>query len=325
MWADAVFEGGGVKAVALVGALQVAEEKGFGWKQLAGASAGAIIASLLAAGYRAEELAELMIREDFGQFLSKTWVHRIPYLGPASRLLVKKGLYSGRPLEQWIGKLLEKKGVRTFADLKDRKLRIIASDISRGALLVLPKDLEEYGYPAERLTVARAVRMSCSIPYFFDPVKIWYRPSKRVSYIVDGGLLSNFPVWLFDRDRPRWPTFGFRLISETEGQPREIHGPISLFRAMFLTMMEAHDNRHIKEQDRLRTIQVPVSGVGMTDFHISREKRQALYEAGRKAAEAFFDKWKFSDYLAMRLGSSPVRYTMRPAPEVEGDVAEHGG
>jgi NTE family protein len=325
VWADAVFEGGGVKAVALVGALQVAEEKGFGWKQLAGASAGAIIASLLAAGYRGDELAELMIEEDFGQFLSKTWVHHIPYLGPASRLLVKKGLYSGRPLEQWIGKLLAKKGVRTFADLKDRNLRIIASDISRGALLVLPKDLEEYGYPAERLTVARAVRMSCSIPYFFDPAKVLYRPSKSVSYIVDGGLLSNFPVWLFDRERPRWPTFGFRLISETEGQPHEIHGPINLFLAMFLTMMEAHDNRHIKEQDRLRTIQVPTTGVGLTDFHISREKRQELYEAGRKAAEAFFSKWRFSDYLAMRSGSSPVRYTVRPAPRSEGDVMEHGG
>jgi len=325
LWADAVFEGGGVKAVALVGALQVAEERGFGWKQLAGASAGAIIASLLAAGYRGDELVQLMIEEDFSQFLSKTWIHRIPYLGPASRLLVKKGLYSGRPLEQWIGKLLAKKGVRTFADLKDRELRIIASDISRGTLLVLPKDLEEYGYPAERLTVARAVRMSCSIPYFFDPAKVVHHPSKKVSYIVDGGLLSNFPVWLFDREHPRWPTFGFRLVSETEGKPHEIHGPISLFRAMFFTMMEAHDNRHIKEQDRLRTIQVPTTGVSVTDFHLSREKRQALYEAGRKAAEAFFGTWKYSNYLAMRTGSSPVRYTMRPAPKSEGEVAEHGG
>lgn len=324
MWADAVFEGGGVKAIALVGALQVAEEKGFGWKQLAGSSAGAIIASLLAAGYRGDELVELMIKEEFSRFISQTWVHRIPYLGPATRLLVKKGLYSGRPLEQWIGNLLAKKGVRTFTDLKDRKLRIIASDISRGTLLVLPEDLEEYGYSAERLTVARAVRMSCSIPYFFDPVKVLHRPSKKISYIVDGGLLSNFPVWLFDRERPRWPTFGFRLISETEGQPHTIRGPISLFRAMFLTMMEAHDNRHIKEQDRLRTIQVLTKGVGLTDFHISREKRQELYEAGRKAGEAFFSLWKFSDYLAMRSASSPVRYTMRPAYRSKREVGEHG-
>ena len=166
--------------------------------------------------------------------------------------------------------------------------------------------------------------MSCSIPYFFDPAKVLYRPSKKVSYIVDGGLLSNFPVWLFDREHPRWPTFGFRLISETEGQPRAIRGPISLFRAMFLTMMEAHDNRHIKEQDRLRTIQVLTKGVSVTDFHISREQRQALYEAGRKAGEAFFSKWRFSYYLAMRSGASPVRYTMRPAPEVEGDGRSMG-
>ena len=53
--ADAVFEGGGVKGIALVGAVAVAEEKGYRWANLAGTSAGAIVASLLAAGYTGAE------------------------------------------------------------------------------------------------------------------------------------------------------------------------------------------------------------------------------------------------------------------------------
>ena len=51
--ADAVFEGGGVKGIGLVGAVAFAEEKGYRWVNLAGTSAGAIVAALLAAGYNA--------------------------------------------------------------------------------------------------------------------------------------------------------------------------------------------------------------------------------------------------------------------------------
>ncbi|PTM58506.1 patatin-like phospholipase family protein [Desmospora activa] len=300
MHADAVLEGGGVKAFGLVGALQVAEEKGYEWRRLAGTSAGSIIASLLAAGYRSEELYHLMFKHDFSTFTPVLWYHRIPYLGHGLRLWVKKGIYPNRPLEKWVGELLAKKNVYTFADLKERELSIIASDISEGNLLVLPRDLKDYGIAAERFPVARAVAMSCAIPLFFDPVKLVHRSSKKVSIVVDGGVLSNFPVWLFDQEQPRWPTFGFRFLSEKAGQPREIGGPISLLRAMFLTMLDAHDNRYIKEQDKVRTIQVPIEGVKLTDFDITDEKRKALYQAGIEAAEKFFDDWTFRDYLANR-------------------------
>lgn len=56
--ADGVFEGGGVKGIGLVGALIVAEERGYtDWQRVAGTSAGAIVASLLAAGYSAVKLS----------------------------------------------------------------------------------------------------------------------------------------------------------------------------------------------------------------------------------------------------------------------------
>jgi NTE family protein len=58
--ADAVFEGGGVKGIGLVGAVTVMEERGYRWMNLAGTSAGAIVASLLAAGYTGPELAGIL-------------------------------------------------------------------------------------------------------------------------------------------------------------------------------------------------------------------------------------------------------------------------
>uniref|UniRef100_A0ACD5GVL9 Patatin-like phospholipase family protein n=1 Tax=Desertifilum tharense IPPAS B-1220 TaxID=1781255 RepID=A0ACD5GVL9_9CYAN len=81
-------------------------------------------------------------------------------------------------------------------------------------------------YP-EQMSVAEAVRLSMSIPLFFEPGRL------GDSWIVDGGILSNFPLWIYDvqprpgqsvAPAPRWPTFGFRLVDSTIGQVSEIQG-----------------------------------------------------------------------------------------------------
>lgn len=302
MWADAVIEGGGVKVIGLVGAIKVAEQKGFRFKRLAGTSAGSIVATLLAAGYTSDELYQILLEKDLSTLVQTSWYSKIPYLGPAYRLWVKKGLNSGRQIEQWVDELLQAKGIHTFADFDSGiELSIIASDITMGNLLVLPKDLEIYGYDQTRFPVSRAVRMSCSIPFFFDPVRLIHKPSSKRCYVVDGAILSNFPVWIFDQENPQWPTFGFRLFSgETEPPVHEIEGPFSLFYSMFLTMMDAHDNRHIREQDQVRTIMVPTLGVKLTDFSISRKEKKRLFQAGVKSAEQFFKTWSFDQYLQAR-------------------------
>ena len=72
------------------------------------------------------------------------------------------------------------------------KLRIIATDITKKKMLVLPQDIKDYGQDPATLEVARAVRMSMSYPFFFEAVPL------NGSLIVDGGVVSNFPVELFD-------------------------------------------------------------------------------------------------------------------------------
>lgn len=300
MLADLVVEGGGVKVIGLVGALHVAEGRGVTWKRIAGTSAGSIVATLLAAGYTAKELHQILLDYDMSQLINNNGLLRIPYIGSAIRLWFKKGLHSPIPFEKWIQSLLLAKGVKTFADLNQEvELSIIASDISSGNLMVLPRDLSRYGYDPNTFSVARAVRMSCSIPFFFEPGKITSHSTKKVCYVVDGAVLSNFPVWLFD-DLPERPTFGLRIFSDEKNHFHEIHGPVSLFTSMFLTMMDAHDNLHIRERDQLRTIAVPSLGVKLTDFSISRKKKELLYQSGVQAAEKFFKKWSISEYLRMQ-------------------------
>jgi predicted acylesterase/phospholipase RssA len=65
MWS---FEGGGVKGIGLVGAVAVAEERGYQWVNVGGTSAGAIVAFLLAAGYSASE-----IKGNFARYGGRYW------------------------------------------------------------------------------------------------------------------------------------------------------------------------------------------------------------------------------------------------------------
>ncbi len=80
-------------------------------------------------------------------------------------------------------------------------------------MVVFPDDLPNYGFLNYRFSIAKAVRMSSTIPFFFEPVK-WRTPKwKQPCYMVDGGILSNYPIWIFDSPTsPRWPTFGFHFV-----------------------------------------------------------------------------------------------------------------
>jgi len=308
---DAVFEGGGVKGIGLVGAVAVTEAKGYDFVNVAGTSAGAIIAALVAAGYRADELRAIMASLDYEKFKDPGWVDRIPILGKAMSLGLEKGIYEGDYFEKWMRQQLQKKGKTTFKDLvmeefKDSpsyryKLRVVASDLSRGKMLVLPHDIKDFGIEPDDLDIARAVRMSMSIPFFFEPVTMTL-PNKQTVYIVDGGVLSNFPIELFDDGTPNppWPTFGYLLVEEDPSHPiairHEIRGPLTMFAALFSTMMEAHDRMYIEADAFARTIPIPTKGVTATEFDLSKERADMLYESGRAAAESFFSKWDFAEY-----------------------------
>lgn len=299
---NAVFEGGGVKGISLAGAVRAAELCGVVFNRVAGTSSGSIVAALLAAGYTATEMAEIIEKTPFRSLLKRNPIFNIKLIGSAIRLIMYKGLYSGDALEQWVNELLYAKKIQTFGDLPPGKLRIIASDITNGKLLVLPDDISNYGIVPEQLSVARAIRMSSSIPYFFDPV-VLRQPSKerkrkplkaKFSYVVDGGLLSNFPLWLFDDDvhmDTSIPVLGFQTVGRTEAQPHQIVGPITMFQAMFDTMLNAHDERYIEKHNLIRTIKIPTLGVSATKFDITPQMSLDLYASGLRAGEKFFQSW----------------------------------
>ncbi|HBV96318.1 MAG TPA: hypothetical protein DEF36_04660 [Desulfotomaculum sp.] len=309
MKADAVFEGGGVKGTGLAGALYYAEkEMKVEWQNVAGTSAGAIVAALVASGCSAAEIKDIVFGLDFSLVKDEGFLDHFSYPGKLLSIIFEKGIYEGNYIESFIGEQLRKKGVVTFGDLRidgekdpryQYKLNVIASDITRGKMLVLPADIKDYGIDPDRLSVARAVRMSMSIPVYFEPVRLDYLNNGVASrsFIVDGGILSNFPVWLFDADfNPQWPTFGFRLIEPGQEKPRSINNIVDFLSAMIGTMMEAHDERYIKEANFNRTIPIPTMGVRTTEFEITSEKKEMLFQAGYRAAQKFFEDYTEETY-----------------------------
>lgn len=295
MQVDAVFEGGGIKGLAFLGAIERIEEAGYRWERLAGTSAGSIMATMLAVGFTAKEVSSLFVKFPFERLEHRKGVCRIPYLGPWASLTLHDGVYCLDLLEEWLTAQLCKKGKLTFGDLPENKLKIVVADVTQNRMSILPDDLPLYGIQPGRFPIARAVRMSCSIPFFFRPVSL------AGNIIVDGGILSNYPVWIFDKEEdPRWPTFGFRLPGKNASNPlqaKKTKGPLHLAVDVIRTMMDGWDNRYIDGHSAARTIFIEGIEVRVTQFNLSMEEKEKLIELGRISADCFLAKWSFENYI----------------------------
>ena len=321
--ADVVLEGGGVRGIGHVGALSVMEEQGYHWVHIAGTSAGAVVAALLAAGYTACEMYEIMKTEvQFSRFARDPGLDGLLVV-EALHMLQRAGMHTGNFIETFMRQKLRAKGIASFGDLvlnpREPKhsnfryrLTVIASDISTGTMLRLPQDMLRFGLDPDALDIAQAVRMSASIPFFFIPVQKKHADGSA-SLIVDGGLLSNFPVYLFDvPGAPRHPTFGLRLVDapvtpERPWPPNPTGNALQIGRALLNTLLRAHDKLYMDDSTYVRTIAIPVSGIGGTQFDLSPQQAETLYQNGRKAAEQFFSTWDFEAYKATYRGGQPAR------------------
>lgn len=318
--ADLVCEGGGVKGIALVGAVTALAGGGYAFPRVAGSSAGAVVAALVAALQQAGEpvsrLEDVMRAVDYRRFRDSSGLGRLPVLGRGIALLAQDGLYEGRYLEQFLTGALGELGVRTFGDLAlpaaddaaaglppehRYGLVVTVSDLSRKRLARLPWDLPSYGADPDDYPVARAVRASAAIPFYFQPVHQG-SPSGEATW-VDGGLLSNFPVGLFDRSdsvEPRWPTFGVRLTTRPATPPLTppVRGPLAIGLAAIDTLLTDQGNSYLDDPCTVqRTVFVPTPGVSVVDFDIDRATQERLHSSGRKAARQFLATWDFDEHV----------------------------
>lgn len=220
--------------------------------------------------------------------------------------------------------LLDKKGITTFGQLitddpedilvekYKYRLQLIATDITNKRTLILPHDLKSFGFDPDQFSIARAVRMSMGIPLFFEAIKLKDNNGKE-NIIIDGGVLSNYPIWLLDDNtsNPPWPTFGFKMIEpdkrEVDRKKKgKVKGLISYSKSLIGTMLQAHDKLHISKSkgDYDRTIGIPTTistdkgekEIKTTDFSITKEESLLLYKNGEETARKFLESWDFEKW-----------------------------
>ena len=217
---------------------------------------------------------------------------------------------------------MERKGKVTFGDIKvgynscgdaAYKLQVTASDLMDKRLLVLPRDLKDFCIDPDSYSIAKAVRMSMSIPIFYEPFKL-KDCDGRVHFIVDGGLMSNYPIWILDDNsaNPKCPTFGFKFVDDAGKMPGEVapsQSKMNVFeyiKSLVSTTLDAADKLYISTSrgDFQRTVAIPttvkingkVKDISATDFGITRFESMALFHNGAAAAEKFLDYWDFDEW-----------------------------
>ena len=354
---DVVFEGGGAKGIAFVGALEVLKQRNHEFRRFIGTSAGAITATLCAAGYTPAEMMNATLEkqadgtprfssfmdipttEDFPpqtreasmtmQVLREIDVPGIPELLESrfdaallDRLIENRifarlfsfnecgGFYSGRTFLGWIREKLAAKNIagddtlETFAAKTGADLSLVVSDTTDVEMLVLNHRT------APGVPVANAVRMSMSIPFVWQEV-VWQeewgtylgRP-KTGNIIVDGGVLSNFPIRLIatvddeirtimgDSDPNGAGNLGL-LIDEripVPGMPDSDKTPLPVTRLRTVqrisrlldTMTGAWDNDLIRRfsSDICR---LPAKGYGTLEFGMTGDRLELFLQAARAA------------------------------------------
>jgi NTE family protein len=320
--ADLILSGGGVKGVGLVGAVAALIDAGYRPQRISGTSAGSILGAVVAAASKGENLTGEQVKQialgiDYRKFLDPGRVGGVPVIGPAVAMVRGNGIYRGDYAHEWVRSELKNLGVNTFGDLaiddeslpEERRYKLVVtiSDLTRGELVRLPWDYRRvYGLDPDEQSVAHAVRASMSIPFFFQPVSLT-SADRLTSMLVDGGLLSNFPIDSLDRIdgiAPRWPTFGVRVMPNPPAGGRTSRalallrvGAPPLLERVITTMLFGRDQAYLDQPwVSARTIQVESPGLSVVDFDISRSDIADFYAKGYAAAQDFLSRWDWHTY-----------------------------
>ena len=313
-----VFEGGGVKGIAYAGAIQVLEQQGIlpGILRVAGTSAGAITATLLALGAGSKDIASIVGGTDFHQFMDSSFL-------PTSniwRLVKDYGWYKGDAFATWMRGIIKQRtgdAELSFAGLRALKARggtfrdlyMVGTDLSKQQALVFSGD------DTPDMPIWYAARTSMSIPFFFQAVMA------QGAVRVDGGVSWNYPIDMFDYRRflenpkkgvrPDYPTLyaadqvynketlGFRVDTADEiaaekrrwnSPPEKVDDIADYIKALVGFMLDTANKTHLHDDDWHRTVFIDAAGIGATDFGLSQAQIQTLIANGVSGTTNYL-KW----------------------------------
>ena len=343
-----VFQGGGVKGIAYVGALEEAVRQKVvsldNIKRVGGTSAGAIAAVLLGLDYPLDELKQMLQQLDFKEFLDSDLketflsLKGVESFGVTTVLnnafSIKKiwdklnkdyGLFAGDTYRAYIDERIEAKLGKwaTFRDLHEQVKRgrpfkyifLTGTNVSSG-------ECETFSHlHTPDMIIADAARISMSIPVVFAPHKYFIRspianervvhPDKLNQFYVDGGLMNNYPIKLFDSKTSvghteynfvNPETLGFKFMTSTLKANSEVAAKtnepsedyfIKFLLANLSFYYNSEENTHAKSvKDHARTVYIDTFEISMLDFDLSEANKQRLMESGSNAVMNYLSRKK---------------------------------
>lgn len=303
-----VLSGGGVKGISFTGALETLQKLNiiysttneFKLKGIAGASAGSIIASLLAIGYTPTELIDIMSNLDFERIADD----KLGYIRDTLNFIENWGVCPGNYIQDFLADLIEKKTGNkdyTLVDLmndKNVKLVIVTTDVSnqKSVYLYPGNPIDAYS----NIPIRKAVRMSIGVQGVFEPYEY------NNCYFVDGGTLDNYPLHVFDGEYPgdqkarlnlcppNPKVLGLKLMTSNDQinynitEKIEIDGLFEYVAANINMFLTENDRRIMTPSFWIRTIIIITPNYPLTKFNINDQEKQLLINAGRKYTNEFF-------------------------------------
>ena len=276
-----VFEGNGMAGLAYIGVLKVLEERNLinDIEKIAGTSSGAIMASLISIGYTAEQIYNISKEIDW-----KNMVQRRNCLFQFFHFWNKYGLFKYDRIEKTLKSFFLRKLGRsdlTFKEhyeLTNKKLILVGLNVNK----------KKPEYFCEELTpdmsVIKAIKISSSFPFIFDPVK------HNNMYYVDGGVMNNFPIEYFGyRNKD---TLGVNLVDDdTITDQKTPIGNILNFGFNILQSVILVQEHMDLEFGKENVMYIPVpTGNVINNVVLMNQNIDELYERGIKGANDYLNR-----------------------------------
>ena len=307
-----VFEGAGIRGIAYAGVIDELEkhDKLQDIEKVGGTSAGAITALMVSLGYSSKEIGDIISSTRFNKFNDG----RFMFVGGLARMSRQFGWYRGERFTEWISKIIEDKTGNpeiTFEEFSSKgykNLYITATCLNKQKLIIFSKE----NYP--QMKVKDAVRISMSIPLYFKAVfidstgSVFRKPGKTrdLDIVVDGGIIGNFPIFMFDaievdsagRNQriPNHHTLGVRIDSDQQIQndavsqelvPIKIQDFNDYLSAFYILIIENLNRNELTEQDWSRTLSVSSVGISPRIKRLSGEQKEKLINSGREFTSGY--------------------------------------
>lgn len=297
-----VFSGAGIKGISYCGALEILNELNILYKNnilklkgLAGTSAGSIIAGLLAVGYTPNELKKIMMDIDFNRIVDD----KLCYLSEVYNLYNSYGLCEGNYIYNLLGELIKTKTGNsdyTIIDLyNDKQIKLVITGTNVNLKKTIYFNPLNSNDKFKNIPIRTAIRISMGIPFIFEPYLY------ENDYYIDGGVLDNYPIHVFDDDIPNqrkihnhlnMKVLGFHIMTPDDyndiNNRSNINGILNYSVSLIDIFIVQNERVYNNSNYTKRTITIITPNIPLTKFNLTEQQKIELFDIGKETTRKYF-------------------------------------